>query len=212
MPDGGPFLGDTLEMGIAYLNLYQVTGDKQYLEKATLSAKFIQKHFSHEVGDLKVGFIPSNQELAPGMTVEPKKKENIRVARFANLLWHYTRETKFKAMAEQAARYLAAPEIAKKHATAGVLLVQEELTTEPPHFVVLGAKEDGAAAALYQAAAAYPFSYKTIEWIDKDGKSLSTIELPKTEKVVAFVCAKGKCSAPIGDPRKLKAAATEFLK
>ena len=210
--DGGPFLGDTLEMGIAYLNLYQVTGEKSYLEKAILSAKYIQNHFSHEVGELKVGFVPSNQELAPGMTVEPKKKENIRVARFANLLWHYTQESKFKAMAEQAARYLAAPEIARKHATAGVLLVQEELTTDPPHFAVSGAREDGAAKALFQAAAAYPLSYKTIEWIDKDGKSLSPIELPKSEKVAAFVCAKGKCSAPIGDPRKLKIAVSEFLK
>ncbi|MEW6284056.1 MAG: DUF255 domain-containing protein, partial [Candidatus Eremiobacterota bacterium] len=47
---GGPFLGDTLACGRAFLELYAVTGDSRWLENAVAAADFIERNFTQPGG------------------------------------------------------------------------------------------------------------------------------------------------------------------
>src|SRR5205814_1965663 len=79
---GGPFLADTLAMGNAQLRLYEVTGERRWLQGAQKAAAFLAARF----------VLPAGQGLraAAGDSVLPAavdRDENTAVARFANLLW-----------------------------------------------------------------------------------------------------------------------------
>lgn len=160
---GGPYLGDTLEMGLAYLKLYEATADRKWLEKAQKALDFISKHFSYTLAGKPTGYKTSEKGIAAGLDPEPIKDENIRLARFANLMDHYTGQKGNRQIAEQAMRYLAIKEIAESVPTAGVLLADEELTQGPVHLTIVGQKDDPKALALFKAALKYPSSYRRVE-------------------------------------------------
>jgi uncharacterized protein len=127
--------------------------------------------------------------------------ENVAAARFFNLLSKYSGKPDYKKMAENAMRYLATPEIARKRKilVAGILLADKELTSEPVHITVLGSKSDPDAQILLGAALKYPFGYKQIEWFDRKEGPLpnAEVEFPELPKAAAFGCAFDRCSAPI---------------
>jgi hypothetical protein len=49
-----------------------------------------------------------------------------------NLLYHYTRRSEHRGVAEHAMRYPAGSEVARRFETGGVLLADLELRTDPP--------------------------------------------------------------------------------
>ncbi|MBX9877888.1 MAG: DUF255 domain-containing protein [Candidatus Obscuribacterales bacterium] len=201
----GPYLGDTLSMGRAFLNLYAVTADRSWLKYSEDAAKFIAKTFAG-----KNGFV-SNVNKDPQAKLVPQANldENISVVRFANLLFHYTGNNEFKQMADSSMRYLSMPEIARKRRVlvAGILLADREITTIPTHITVVGAKQDPKARELFAAALRYPSNYKRTEWADAtEGKLPNTdVEYPQLKKAAAFGCANNRCSAPAYDPEALAA-------
>src|SRR5262249_30382959 len=77
----GPYLGDTLSMGRAFLALYAVTADRTWLERAEQAAKFIAANFKGTSG-----YISSAN--AGTLKAKPQLDENAGVVRFANLLFH----------------------------------------------------------------------------------------------------------------------------
>jgi uncharacterized protein len=83
----GPYLGDTLAMGRAFLALYAATGDRVWLDHARGAASFIDSRFTRE-GVPGVLTAASDVLGAP----VPQREENVQTARFANLLFHYTGE------------------------------------------------------------------------------------------------------------------------
>jgi uncharacterized protein YyaL (SSP411 family)/ribosomal protein S18 acetylase RimI-like enzyme len=176
----GPFLGDTLAMGRAFLTLYRATGERKWLNQAVQAANFIDSQF----------------KTATLTTID----ENVQLARFTNLLYQYTGEKKYRALSEQALSYLALPETARRRKVfvAGILLADQELQAEPIHITVVGAKKDIDAQALFSSAAALPAPYMRIEWSDKSEGPLpnSAVELPQLPKAAAFLCNDGRCSTP----------------
>ena len=90
-------------MGDAFLALYAVTGDLSWLDRATSAAHFINANFKSDTGIFHL--VSSSGTLRPTRQLD----ENVVVARFANLLNHYTGEAAFREMAEHAMRHLAAP-------------------------------------------------------------------------------------------------------
>ncbi len=82
----GPFLGDTVAMGRAFMDLYGATGDLRWLKHAMAASDFIQNKF-----------VPVHEKISPGVITAvgpagaPEVDENIAVVRFARELHERTR-------------------------------------------------------------------------------------------------------------------------
>lgn len=202
----GPYLGDTLSMGQAFLNLYASTANRKWLGNAQDAAVFITKNFKDEKSG---GFITAPVEKnATGVFQKPVKQadENIALSRFMNSLFHYTGIEDYKNQAKHAMQYLAAPNIrAIGNFLTGILLADRELAQDPAHLTVVGLKEDAAAITLYKAALEYPLFYRRIEWLDiKEGPLPNPdVQYPTLPKSAIFVCANGQCSLPIFAAEKI---------
>lgn len=204
----GPYLGDTLSMGRAFLSLYSVTADREWLKDAEQAANFVTAHFVDKSGK-SAGLLVSDPSKSPLHKPEPLYDENVVAARFFNLLYHFTGKQGYKKTAGLAMRYLATPEVARKHKilVAGPLLADVELNSDPAHITVIGAKSDAHAQQLFLAGIRYPSGYKRVEWLDsKEGPLPNTdVEFPTLPKAAAFACANKRCSLPVFKPEGVAA-------
>jgi hypothetical protein len=117
---GGPFLGDTVSMGRAFLALYAVTGERPWLDKAGAAAGFLARTFRRE----PAGFATA---LATPAGQPPQRDENVMVARLASRLARETGDASFRDTAQHALRWLATPAVAHSFGTGGLLLAADEL-------------------------------------------------------------------------------------
>jgi len=203
--DAGPYLGDTLAMGRAFLALYRATADRAWLVRAGAAADFIAAHFVRSQGGLV-----SARTSGP-IAATPQIDENISVARFANLLAAYDGKAEHGAVAENALRWLADPRVALAEITEpGILLADDEVHSDPLHLTVLADKHDAAGKELFTALQRLPPWYKRVEWWDKSEGSLPNpdVSYPMPKRAAAFVCTQTRCSLPIFK----SAAIAEFLK
>jgi uncharacterized protein YyaL (SSP411 family) len=200
----GPFLGDTLAMGSAFLALYQATGDAAWLGRAEAAADFVGAHFGRGG---EPGFASSDTAAQSFPAPRPEFDESIALARFANLLGHASGRPGDHAMAESSIRWASSAENAGRRGpyTGGLLLAVEELRTEPLHVTVVGGKDDPAARSMFAAAGRAPTAYRLVEWWDRRegppprGESI----FPDLDRSSAYLCANGACSAPIPDASAL---------
>lgn len=196
----GPYLGDTLAMGRAFLALYRATADRAWLTRAGAAADFIGTNFART----PAGYIGAKS--SGPIAAVPRTEENISLARFANLLARYTGKAEHRAIAESAVRYLADPKIALDEITEpGVLLADDELHADPLHLTVMGSKSDAAAAQLFGTVQHLPQWYKRVEWWDKTEGNLpnADVSYPSPKRAAAFVCTENRCSLPIYDAEKI---------
>ena len=202
----GPYLGDSLAMGQAFLSLYEATGDSEWLKRAEAARRFIATNFATATG---AGFVTSKTSTDHAYKPHPERDENAQLARFANLLSHYTGEKSDQETAKQAMRYLATPEVATAWLSAPILLAETEFTRPPTHITIVGAKKDPAAKALFQTALSFGPLYKRVEWWDPSEGPLprADVQYPSLPHAAAFLCTASTCSAPISDPRILESRA-----
>jgi len=212
LPDGGfrhderdsagPYLADTLAMARAFLALYTVTAERDWLAKAQAAAAFMDANFR-----APVGFATAASSPKSAFPPKPEVDENIALARFANLLGDYTGQESWRAMAAHAMRYLAAPAVIKGQgfSTSGILLADRELGAAPAHLTIVGAKQDPAALTLYTLALRGAPGFARIEWFDpKEGPLPNPdVQYPVMPRAAAFVCAAGTCSIPMQTPAQL---------
>jgi len=194
----GPFLGDTLAMGRAFLQLYRASAERVWLERAHAAARFIEKNFRRSAA----GYVSAKPDASP-IEPLPKFDQNIALARFANLLFHYTGDAELRKTADHALRFVTTREIfGPRSEIGGVLLADEEMRSDPMHLTVVGSKLDGTAAALFQASQREGSWYKRVEWWDKDEGPLphDDIQYPDRQDAAAYVCSNQVCSAPIRRP------------
>jgi uncharacterized protein YyaL (SSP411 family) len=121
----GPYLGDSLAMGQAFLSLYRATGDAQWLKRSEGAAEFVRAHFiSNALSGVMTSAYIKDTKFSPYFELD----ENVGVARWANDLNHETKNQADRELADRAMRYLAAPEIAKARqmSVGGILLASEE--------------------------------------------------------------------------------------
>ena len=200
---GGPYLGDTLEMGRAFLELYKVTADREWLTRAQKAAAFIDARFH-----APVGFATAANSALSGLPAQPEVDENVTLARFANLLARETGSDADRSIAEHAIRFLASPAVVKAegYGVAGILLANGELAAEPEHVTVVGAKDDPAARALYAAALRGAPGYARLEWYDRREGPLphADVEYPALPGAAAFLCANDACSSPVRNAKQLQ--------
>jgi len=200
----GPFLGDTLAMGSAFLALHQATGRAAWLDRAESAANFIRAHFSQ--GD-DPGYATSDTTSHSFPKPQPEFDESVALARFANRLGRATSWAMDRALAESSLRCAFSPEMVGRRGsyTGGLLLADDELRAEPLHVTVVGRRDDPVAQALYAAALRAPTSYKLVEWWDRreGGPPRGESIFPDLDRSAAYLCANGACSSPISDAQVL---------
>jgi uncharacterized protein YyaL (SSP411 family) len=209
---GGPFLGDTLAMGQAYLDLYAATGNREWLNAAAKAGDFVAS-FRDEAG----GFETSKKsEAKAGVFARPAKlvDDQIQVARFMNLLGRYYGNDTYREQASHAMRYLAGGSADMLRPLPGVLIADEELAVEPTHMTIVGAKDDARAQALHALARALPARYKRLEWLDpREGKLPNAdVEYPDLGEPAAFACSNRICSFPSFSAAELQATVKQMAK
>jgi len=209
----GPYLGDNLAMGRAYLSLYEVTAEKVWLNKARSCGDFIERHF---VVDSQAGFVTTvwSSWLTPptgGRAAGAQERmaafapialldENATLSRFYNLLYRYTGVDHYRQSALRALAFLSQPSTFNQRRifVGGILLADDENHTNPLHVTVSGGKTEVEAADLFAQAIALPQIYKRVEWFDRREGPLanSDVELPQLPHAAAFACGDGRCSRP----------------
>lgn len=192
----GPYLGDTLAMGRAFLALYRADADPAWLTRASAAAAFIEKSFRRD----EAGYVAAESRgLIAGV---PSIEENIALARWSNLLAHYSGNDAQIAMTKHAMRWLGSKGAALHNASQpGILLADNELASPPLHLTVIGPKADDKAANLFAALQRLPSWYKRIDWWDRAAGPLpnADVNYPPVKKPAAFVCTDRRCSLPLYD-------------
>jgi uncharacterized protein YyaL (SSP411 family) len=210
---GGPFLGDTLAMGQAFLDLYAATGDRDWLNAAERAGNFVAVTFRDEAG----GFLTSKAaEAKIGVFAKPAKliDDQIQVARFMNLLHRYFGSDAYREQAAHAMRYLTGASAELIRPLPGVLIADEENAVEPTHMTIVGHKDDPRAQALHAFARALPAHYKRLEWLDpREGKLPNPdVEYPDLGEPAAFACSNRICSFPSFGAAELEATVKQMAK
>jgi uncharacterized protein YyaL (SSP411 family) len=209
---GGPFIGDTLAMGQAFLDLYAATGNRDWLTSAAKAGDFVAT-FRDEAG----GFFTSRKsEAKTGVFARPAKlmDDQVQVARFMNMLNRYYGSDAYREQASHAMRYLASASAEMMRPLPGVLLADEELAIEPTHVTVVGHKDDKRAQTLHTLARALPARYKRLEWLDlREGKLPNPdVEYPDLGEPAAFACSNRICSFPSFNAEELAATVKQMAK
>jgi uncharacterized protein YyaL (SSP411 family) len=208
----GPFLGDTLSMGTAFLALYQVSADQKWLNLAEGSTDFIRSHFGRGV---EPGFASSDTTTMSFPKPEPEFDESVKLARFASLLSRASGRASDLEMAKSSLRWATLPEVVSHRGpyVGALLLALDEVRNDPLHVTVVGGKDDPVAKALFAEALRAPASNKLVEWWDRRegppprGEAI----FPNLPKASAYLCANGACSTPIPDAEALKKRVTKAL-
>jgi uncharacterized protein YyaL (SSP411 family) len=210
---GGPFLGDTVAMGQAFLDLYAATGKRDWLNAAAKSGDFVAASFRDEAGGF---FTSKTAEAKTGVFAKPAKliDDQIQVARFMNLLDRYFGGDKYRGQAAHAMQYLSGASTEMIRPLPGVLLADEENAVEPTHMTIVGHKDDPRAQALHAFARAYPARYKRLEWLDLREGALPNpdVEYPDLGEPAAFACSNRICSYPSFSAAELQATIKQMAK
>jgi uncharacterized protein YyaL (SSP411 family) len=203
---GGPFLGDTLAMGKAFIDLYAASGERQWLTAARQAGDFIAAHFKDADG----GFVSAPSEAKTGVFTRPSKPidDQILVARFMNELHRYIGAETYGDLANHAMRYAVSEASDIERPLPGVLLADAELSAEPTHITIVGHKDDPEAQRLDAAARAFPANYKRLDWWDTREGPLPNpdVQYPELDQAAAFACANHICSLPSFSAADLQAA------
>ncbi|MCA9793730.1 MAG: thioredoxin domain-containing protein [Candidatus Eremiobacteraeota bacterium] len=192
----GLYLGDNLACASAFLTLYRATADPVWLERASATADFIEVRFTRPDHD---GYYTSTE----GQTRQ--NKENVALARFANLLYHHTGRPAHQAMARRALAYFAIEGVTDGFNPGGLLLAAAEKARDPLHITVVSSPDSPEGQALFARAQASPSTYLRLDWWHP-GTPLppnTDTEYPDLGKAAAFVCTAGRCSPPIFTPEAL---------
>jgi uncharacterized protein YyaL (SSP411 family)/predicted GIY-YIG superfamily endonuclease len=203
------YLGDTLAMGEALLELRTATGAQEWLDLALAAADAIERDFGRDVaGAPKAGY-PTALPVADatGVFPRPQRDENLALARFTNRLAHVAAQERLRAMTGRALRYVVTPEVARELPAAGPLLVVDETSGEPLHVAVVGAHGDATARELFARALRAPTRSKVVDfWSPKEDPPLpGGVTYPDDGRAAAFVCTASTCSPPVRDAAQLGA-------
>lgn len=214
LKDTSSYLSDNLFMAKAELALYEASAELVWLKSSIATAKYIIKNYRAE----QPGYLSNNfqdraktSKLNQALKPVPVLDENIKLARFFNLLYHYSGDIQFKNEAKYIMQYLASRDIALDSISEPAILIADlELAEDPVHFTVVGAKNNSKSKQLFNAVQQYPYSsYIRVEWWDPKGTKLMNqdVEYPsELPRPAVFSCANHACSLPIFEVADLKSS------
>lgn len=204
--EAGPYLGDTLAMGRAFLALHQLTQDREWLGHAVAAGQFIATHFARGT---EAGFASSDTTVNAFPAPRVQFDENVSLVRWSTGLAATSSRAEFRALASTALRSLLAPGATDGRGfyVAGLLLAEEEAHTDPVHVAIVGQRDDPTARAMLAAALRLPDAHKLVElWDRREGPAPRGEDIyPELDHTAAFLCANGACSSPISSEGALTA-------
>ena len=200
------YLGDTLGMGAGLLELYIASGEPTWFDAAAAAADCIERTFGAAVpaaadAPPPAGY-PNARPVADatGALPGPQRDENLALARFTNLLFRVTTEPRFDAMTRRALRYLVTPAIAARPPAAAVVLVAQQVGSEPLHVTIVGRRDDATARSMFARALRIPTRNKIVEvWSPDDAPLPGGATYPNDRGPSAYVCVDGACFPPVRD-------------
>jgi hypothetical protein len=201
---GGPYLGDSIAVGQAALDLYGATGKREWLDRAAAAGDFVDASFRIEAGFATAKF----DAASVGVFAEPVLNfdEAVQATRFLNALAHTHGGGAYRALAEHGLRWLGSDAVSgRPGAAAGVLIANAEAAIEPMHITIVGRKDDPVAIQLHKAARAIPAVLKRLDWWDvREGPMINPdVTYPELETAAAFACSNRICSEPVLEPEGL---------
>jgi len=210
-PAEAPYLADSLWMARGLLSLYSATGDRRWLELAGQAIRFMSTEFSNPQG---AGFYSSSPKASGLIRPVLRVEDNIALARLANEAFRYSGDDAHQRMASQALSYVAQPQVFRETISEpGILLAATEISSDPPHFTVVGAKGDPMAKQLFSATLKLPTTYVRREWWDRSEGPMPNpdVQYPTVPRAAAFVCANKRCSLPLFTTEELTSRIAEVF-
>jgi len=210
----GPYLGDTLAMAEANLDLYRSSGARSWLKRGLQSLDFIQANF---LDAERGGYVTAPVAVGAAGVLHVDTRlpdENVNLVRVAGLAYAYSGDMRYQAMAAHGLRYLVAyADADHDRFLPGVLLANAQAQATLPHITVVGHKDDAKAQSLHAAALAYPEDFKQVDWWDKREGSLPNpaVTYPEMRKAAAFLCTANTCSPPIFDAADIQPTLEKLL-
>lgn len=175
---------DSLNMANAFLVMYSVTADRDWLYMLKDTADYI---------------------ISSGIQAT-STSDKISLLRSMNLFYHYTGKKEYQAYAVNLMRPLLGGQIKPDASQAAALLLADyELSKDPLHITIVASKQNKVGQELFEEALEYPSLYKRIEWYDHSEGKLSNhdIDYPQLPRAAAFVCVNKTCSMPTYNPKDL---------
>ena len=210
---GGPFLGDTIAMGNAGIDLYSSTGKRKWLDLARDAGVALQTFRSADGGFAAARVA----EGLGGVLAKPYRNldEQVQTARFAIRLWRTLGDPAAKDLSEHAMKYLVSPDVLDSgRVTPGILAADSEMTRAPAHITIVGHKDDSDAQQLHAAARRYPAMNKRIDWWDTREGLLPNpdVTYPELDRAAAFACSNKLCSLPAFSAAELTDVVGQMLR
>ena len=219
------FLDDYASLLVAFLDAYEVTQERKYLERAEVLAREMTVGFWDESHG---GFFDIRKETEPGIEVlrqrrkptqdAPTPSGNSLAALGLIRLFHITGTQEYRQHAERTLAFYAgtAQEYGLFAASFGSAL--DAFLEAPASVIVFGKESDPKARALAQAALSVYRPNRSIQWADP---SSDRTHLPgpvkdllknvgKLNVATAFVCAGTQCAAPATTPAQVTQLVESF--
>ncbi|GAA6154272.1 DUF255 domain-containing protein [Pseudoteredinibacter isoporae] len=185
-----PLLIAQARFGIAFIELYQQTADRHWLNMSKQLANAMLTHLY----DKKVGGFWA-LPLHPDDPIPPRKplESNALAGQFFYKLHVLSKDSQYQGIAEATLRAVASHQVLSREgkATAETALLAELLTAEYVEFTVVSTDvSDARSQALYQAGLAFNHPRKVIHF-EPPGR------YPDLGEPVMFICNPNRCSLPL---------------
>ncbi len=141
LPDGGyrqdektaPALTSAtiLRWGARFSHFMEFTGGRDWLVRIDGNFEVHKRELSNRPR------LCGGQAVEKSIPSKPQREENAQLARYANLLHHYTGDAAFRASAEHAMKYLSGKTQVDRKPASTLLLVDHELGQDPLHVTVV---------------------------------------------------------------------------
>ena len=218
------FLADAIPVARSFLKMAAITGERKWLNHGVQVLSFCERAFSRDgIG----GYVSSDAASAESREVKDILQrsnfaENVALARVANLYYYFSGRVDLREMANRAYKSVLDGDAALSSISEpGPLLAHEELTREPIHITVIGARGDATTEALWREAIKVPDFFVVTERFTREeldvgkdvGEELAAgVKFPRLAKPAAFLCANKTCSLPMFSPGELHGRIFEVLK
>jgi len=205
-------LSDNVLAGSAFLDLYNATGEKRYIDAAQkINALVKRKFLDSGAGRFRLSLsAPIVAPLAPGvLSTVSEDLANYRAIRFLGRMMHAEESRKASAMRDAALAAFSGTyqDFAPNAAAYGNALLWA--VKEPVKITIVA--EAKAARAYLSAIRDVYVPMKTVSVLSISGDSALIKKLGYPKKEAAYLCIGMQCSKPITKPGKLKEVLKEFL-
>ena len=200
---------DYANMISAALNLYQVTGERRYLDDAASWTGIMDRHYSAEGGGYYLSADDTSDLILRPLSASDDAVPNPNATMLLNLAGLY-------ALTGQPAYLRRADELleAFQGAAHGMAIAYTGLLSgaltliAPQHVVIAGDKTAPELAAWRRALSEVSLPDAIVQWVDEAGaippSSPAAGKTPASGKTTAYVCAGQHCSLPLTEPEALK--------